>query len=145
MFTMRFFNLLFSFGTFLLITLLSSCSTKLQADLIVHHAKIYSVDSAFSINEAMAIKDKKIIATGSDKEILSRYESADMVDAGGKTILPGFIDAHCHFTGFATDMWKCNLVGTNSFSAIIEKVIAYSKTAPMEWIYGRGWDRMNGQ
>jgi len=42
------------------------------------------------------------------------------LNAGGKTIFPGFIDAHCHFTGYATDMWKCNLVGTNSFDEVID-------------------------
>lgn len=120
---------------------LNSCTSKLQADLIVHHAKIYTVDSAFSIVEAMAIKDQKIIATGTNDAILNQYKATEVVDAAGKTIFPGFIDAHCHFTGFATDMWKCELVGTTSFEEIIEKLKVYSKNAPMEWIYGRGWDQ----
>lgn len=121
--------------------LVSSCSSKLPADLIIHHAKIYTVDSAFSVVEAMAIKDKKILATGSNDDILSKYQSTQVIDAANKIIMPGFIDAHCHFTGFATDMWKCNLIGTKSFDEIIEKLKEYSKHAPMEWIYGRGWDQ----
>lgn len=120
---------------------LSSCKSKQPADLIIHHAKIYTVDSAFSIVEAMVIKDKKIAATGTNDDILAKFESTHTIDAGGKIIFPGFIDAHCHFTGFATDMWKCNLVGTASFEEIIEKLKTYSNTAPMEWIYGRGWDQ----
>ena len=126
---------------FLLLISLSSCTSKLQADLIIHHAKIYTVDSAFSMVEAMAVKDKKILATGTNDDILKKYESTEVIDAAGKTILPGFIDAHCHFTGFATDSWKCNLVGTTSFEEVIEKLKIYSKNAPMEWIYGRGWDQ----
>ncbi|HAN66322.1 MAG TPA: amidohydrolase, partial [Chitinophagaceae bacterium] len=51
------------------------------------------------------------------------------------------IDAHCHFTGYATDMWKCELFGTKSFEEIIEKISAYAPNAPGEWIYGRGWDQ----
>ena len=107
----------------------------------MHHAKIYTVDSVFSTAEAMAIRDGKIVATGSNEDILKHYEASEMIDASGKTIFPGFIDAHCHFTGFATDMWKCDLVGTTSFGEVINKITAYSKDAPMQWVYGRGWDQ----
>lgn len=120
---------------------ISSCKTKQQVNLVVHHAVIYTVDSSFSTAEAMAITDGKIVATGSNDEILNKYEGTENVDAAGKAIFPGFIDAHCHFTGFATDMWKCELVGTKSFDEILGKVVAYSKNAPMQWIYGRGWDQ----
>ena len=120
---------------------MSSCKQKQKASLVVHHGNIYTVDSAFTVAQAMAIRDGKIIATGTNEEILGKYEATEMIDASGKTIFPGFIDAHCHFTGFATDMWKCNLVGTTSFKEIIGRITAYSKEAPMEWIYGRGWDQ----
>ena len=120
---------------------LCSCANKQPADLIVHHASISTVDSAFSIAEAMAIKDGKVVATGSNDMILGKYRSDSMIDAGGKAVFPGFIDAHCHFTGFATDMWKCELAGTKSFDEILDKIKAYSLQAPMQWIYGRGWDQ----
>ena len=119
---------------------LISCGKK-NVSLIVKNAKIYTVDSAFSTVQAMAINDGKIIATGSDSAIESKYSSAKIIDAAGKTIFPGFIDAHCHFTGYATDMWKCSLMGTTSFEEIVSKVKTYSANAPMEWIYGRGWDQ----
>lgn len=122
-----------------------SCQGRLTVNLIVHHAKIYTVDSVFSTAEAMAILDGKIVATGTNEEILAKYEANEMIDASGKTIFPGFIDAHCHFTGFATDMWKCDLTGTASFEEIINKVEAYSKKTPTLWIYGRGWDQNDWQ
>jgi len=109
--------------------------------MIIHHATIYTVDSAFSVAEAMVVKDGRIIATGTNDAILKEYESTEMIDGSGKAIFPGFIDAHCHFTGFATDMWKCELAGTTSFEEIISKIKAYSTNAPMQWIYGRGWDQ----
>ncbi len=137
--TSRTFLSLISYCLFLIV--FSSCKTRERADLIIHHAKIYTVDTGFTVVEAMAIKDKKIIATGSNDEILKMYEAAESIDATGNSVFPGFIDAHCHFTGFATDMWKCNLVGTGSFDEIISKLQAYSKNAPMHWIYGRGWDQ----
>ncbi|RYY69158.1 MAG: amidohydrolase [Chitinophagaceae bacterium] len=118
-----------------------SCKFREKVSLVVHHASIYTVDEKFSTVEAMAISDGKILATGSNDEILKKYEGEEMLDAGGKAIFPGFIDAHCHFTGYATDNWKCDLVGTQSWEEIVNKMLAYSKEAPMEWIYGRGWDQ----
>lgn len=123
------------------VLLFTSCKFRQKVDLIVHHAKIYTVDEKFTIAEAMAISEGKIVAIGKNDDILKGYEAATEEDAQGRSIFPGFIDAHCHFTGYATDMWKCELVGTNSFDEVIEKITAYSKTAPMEWIYGRGWDQ----
>ena len=120
---------------------ISFSGTGQKVSLIIHHAKIYTVDNNFSVAEAMAVNGKKIVAVGSNEEILKKYRSENSINASGQVIFPGFIDAHCHFTGFATDMWKCNLVGTTSFEEVIEKIKAYSKNAPMEWIYGRGWDQ----
>ena len=121
--------------------LLSSCLNTNKASLIVYNAKIYTIDSSFNQVEAMAIKDGKIVATGTTESILKQFEADSMIDAMGNTIFPGFIDAHCHFTGFANDSWKCNLVGTTSFKEVIDSVLSYSKSAPMLWIYGRGWDQ----
>lgn len=121
--------------------LLSCTDKKTHADLIIQNAVIYSVDSAFTTYEAMAIKNGKILELNSTKAILEKYSAKEITDAKGKTILPGLIDAHCHFTGFATDMWKCNLTGTKSFSEIIQKIKEYAENAPMSWIYGRGWDQ----
>ena len=109
--------------------------------MIVHHGIIYTVDSGFHVTYAMAIENGIIVATGPNELILAKYSSDHVIDAKNKFIYPGFIDAHCHFTGFATDSWKCDLMGTNSFNEIVHKINEYSKTAPMEWIYGHGWDQ----
>lgn len=138
-------SLLFRISYLLFLIPCSSCQSRLKVNLIIHHAKIYTVDSAFSIAQAMAIRDGKIVATGTNDEILKKYEAGETIDASGKTIFPGFIDAHCHFTGFATDMWKCDLTGTTSFEEIINKIEAYSKKTPTLWIYGRGWDQNDWQ
>ncbi len=114
-----------------------------QVDRIVHHARIYTVDSAFSIAQAMAIDAGKIIAIGTDEQILKKYRSKKSLDASGTFIYPGFIDAHCHFTGFATDMWKCNLTGTRSFEEVLQQLIKFSSTNKYAWLYGRGWDQNN--
>ena len=141
------FQTLFNTLSFLLFAAfaLTSCKTKQNVSMLVYNAKIYTVDSAFSTAEAMAIQDGKILETGRSEVLLEKYKSDNILDAGGKFIFPGFIDAHCHFTGFATDSWKCELTGTTSFEEIINKIKAYSANAPMYWIYGRGWDQNDWQ
>ena len=69
-----------------------------KVDLIVYNAKIYTVNKNFDIAEAMAISKGKIVAIGG-KEILKKYTSTQKINAQQKPIYPGFIDAHCHFTG----------------------------------------------
>lgn len=112
-----------------------------QADLLVTNAKIYTVNQNFDTAEAMAISGGKILAVGSSKEILKNYKSTSTQDLQGKSVYPGLIDAHCHFTRNATDKWKQDLTGTKSWSEIITKMSAYAKISPNDWIYGRGWDQ----
>lgn len=127
---------------FALLLLLSSCGSSNQADLIIHHAVIYTVDSSFSVAEAMAVKDGKILATGTNDEILKKYTSANSVDAGGKTIYPGFTDAHAHFVGYGRSLFQVDLFGTASWQEAVERVKAFAAAHPdLDWIQGRGWDQ----
>ena len=66
---------------FLVSWFLVSCSAKKQeVDLIIHNANIYTVDSSFRIQQAMAIKDGKIIETGSNEQILNSYSAKEIKD-----------------------------------------------------------------
>jgi predicted amidohydrolase YtcJ len=130
---------LISFG--FLTLFLWFCQSKLKVDLLIHHAVIYTVDSAFSIQEAMVVKQGKIVELGPSNTLLKKYAATEIIDALGQAIYPGFIDAHCHFTGYATDMRKCDLTGTASFEAIVDTLKKYAKTSATHWIYGRGWDQ----
>lgn len=118
-----------------------SCAKKEQADLIVTNANIYTVDSLFSKAEAFAVKDGKFLAVGTSKEILSKYQSIEMLDAGGKTILPGLIDAHCHFYGLGLNQQRVDLVGTKSFDEVVKRTVAFQQENKMPFILGRGWDQ----
>lgn len=146
---------------FLLLTVLffSACKNKSNVDLIIHHGNIYTVDSLFSIKEALAVKDGKIIAIGSNDEILNSFQSSNLVDLQGKSVYPGFIDAHCHFLGYGLGLQQVDLTGTKSFNEIISKVIEFANkqqiipsldgknklktnnTSNNDWIIGRGWDQ----
>lgn len=116
-------------------------SSQKSADLIIQNAKIYTVNQNFDIAESMAISNGKIIAVGKNAEILKNFKSKNIQNLQGKAVFPGFIDAHCHFTGFAMDKWKCELWGTKSWDEIITRISEYAKTAPKEWLYGRSWDQ----
>ena len=66
-------------------------------DLIVHNAKIVTVDPAFSVRRAMAVRQGKIVAIGEDRTILAtKGPDTSVVDLAGKTVLPGLIDSHVH-------------------------------------------------
>lgn len=143
-----------------LLTLFSNCSNKKEhVDLIIHNAVIYSVDSSFATYQAMCIKDGKILELTSNEELLRKYQAKDIIDAQGKTIFPGFIDAHCHFVGYGLGLQQADLTGTRSYNEIIERIVNFSaKTKTIQspdgqtelkkpegpnssWLLGRGWDQ----
>lgn len=128
-----------------IITILSwvSCGggKKQDADYIFTNAKVYTADASFTVLESFAVKDEKIIAVGSDATIKATYEADSIIDMGGKAVLPGLIDAHCHFWGYAKGLRECNLVGTKSFEEVVERVKSFAATNKRTWIIGRGWDQ----
>lgn len=126
-----------------LIILFDSCRTKKTADLLIYNATIYTVDSQFSKAEAMAIQDWKILATGTQADLTKNYNFKDSLNAEGKFIYPGFIDAHAHFAGYAQSLTEINLFNTASWDSIVARVTSYqSPTGDTGgWIVGRGWDQ----
>ncbi|MDF2190204.1 amidohydrolase [Paraflavitalea sp. CAU 1676] len=125
----------------LLLAALGACQPKKQADLIVYNATVYTVDSTFSTAEALAVKDGKIIATGTSADLMAQYEAKEKRDAQGKFIYPGLIDAHAHFLQYGMGLQTANLVGTTSWEEIIQKLQAFATANPEGWIIGRGWDQ----
>jgi hypothetical protein len=128
---------------FLVATLLHSCKSvkKENADFIVYNANIYCVDSLFNTAQAVAIKNGKIMDVGSTDYILSKYISKDTLNANGNTLLPGFIDAHCHFYNYGLGLQEANLVGTKSFQEVLQRLVTYANTNKDGWLIGRGWDQ----
>ena len=126
---------------FPLFVFLASCSSQPNVDLLVYNARIYTVDSSFSTAEAMAVKDGKIVAVGTTKDITLRYTGDEEVDANGQFVYPGFIDAHAHFYRYGLGLQTANLVGTKSWEEILSKLQEFAKTKTEGWIIGRGWDQ----
>ncbi len=125
--------ILFSFVLFL------SCDYP-EADLIIHNAKIYTVNQNFDLVTAAVVKNGVFIAVGGD-ELLNQYTSKNMIDLKGLPVYPGFIDAHCHFYNFGLLQQQLDLTGTVSFDEVIERINNYSKSNPGVPILGQGWDQ----
>jgi predicted amidohydrolase YtcJ len=128
---------------FLLATLiwLQSCSQKNKADLFVYNATIYTLDSSFSTAEAMVIRDGKIVELGKTADLEKKYDATERIDAQGKFIYPGFIDAHAHFVAYGNSLQRIDLVGTNSWDEVIERTKNFAAQNPKGWLLGRGWDQ----
>lgn len=123
---------------------LFSCSQKSNVDLLVYNAKIYTIDSSFSTAEAMAVKDGKIVEVGTTASLREKYSSEKTVDAQGKFIYPGFIDAHAHFFRYGLGLQTADLVGTTSWQEILQKLKAFNTQQggdSTSWLIGRGWDQ----
>ncbi|MBS1602299.1 MAG: amidohydrolase [Bacteroidetes bacterium] len=127
---------LFFAGTFF------SCRPKVKADLLIYHARVYTVDSVFSTAEALAVGEGKILAVGTDADIRGKYDAADVLDAGGRAVYPGFIDAHAHFVRYSQSLFTAGLYGSASFEEVVQRVKEFAAGHPgQSWILGRGWDQ----
>jgi predicted amidohydrolase YtcJ len=117
-----------------------SCK-KENADLIVINSNTYIVNEKFEKAEAFAIKNGKFIAVGTSEEIQDTYKSINTIDAKEQTIVPGLIDAHCHFYRMGLQQQKVSLEGTKSYDEVLAKIVAFQKEKNVAFISGRGWDQ----
>lgn len=115
--------------------------TKEKVDLIVHNGTIYTVDEAFSKAEAMAINQDTIVAVGSEREIMNKYQSPNTVDLRKQFVYPGFNDAHAHYVGYALNLSYVDLTGTTSWEECLERAVEHHKKHQTDWVLGRGWDQ----
>jgi len=125
----------------LLSSLILACNMKDKADLIIINGIVYTVDSTFSKCTSVAVRDGKILATGSDDQILNTYRSETIVDLEGAPLYPGFNDAHCHFYGMGEGLRTVDLRGALSFEEILERLKKSNDAKPSEFIVGEGWDQ----
>lgn len=87
----------FLVGAFLSTSLFLPAKVAAEPDLILHHGKIVTVDASFAIREAIAIEGHRIVAVGGNSDILSRKGAkTEVIDLGGRTVIPGLIDSHVH-------------------------------------------------
>jgi predicted amidohydrolase YtcJ len=116
-------------------------------DLIIHNARIYTVNPKQPRAEAIAIRGQRIALVGTNTEVLKlRGASTRSIDAAGATIVPGLQDSHGHFSGLGASLQRLNLRNTTSAEQIAGMVkAAAAKARPGEWILGRSWDQNDWQ
>ncbi len=108
------------------------------ADLVLFNGKIVTVDDAFSIRQAIAIRDGRILAVGTN-ELRRRYPNAHTIDLGGRTVLPGFFDTHIHLQGHSRRY--IDFRETKSLAELKQQVRDKARElGPGEWITGGDWN-----
>jgi predicted amidohydrolase YtcJ len=113
-----------------------------RADIIVVHGRVYTENPAQPWAQAVAIRHGKIAAVGDDAEIERlRGAGTKVIDAGGKLVLPGFVDCHIHFMDGAFSLGRVNLEGAKDPADIQKRLREYASEHPGNaWILGRGWN-----
>lgn len=112
-------------------------------DAVFFNGTIRTLTSETPVVGAIAVAGGLIASVGSNAEMRSLAgPHTSLYDLGGRTVLPGFIDAHAHFYGYAKNLSRIDLVGTGSLEEVLGLVSARVEDVPEgEWITGRGWDQ----
>lgn len=127
---------------FCLVVLFSaSCMKGKSVDLVIHNAKIHTMDDKNTVAQAIAIKDGKVVEVGPDRQIMNKYSADEFIDAQGKDIFPGFADAHSHLMSLARVKLSADLTGTTSMDELLVRVEKYAQRKERPVIVGRGWDQ----
>ncbi|MBF8295430.1 MAG: Amidohydrolase [Bacteroidetes bacterium] len=112
------------------------------ADVLYVNGRIYTMDEKMNVAEALATRGGRIVAIGAQNDLQGIVRAKQVVDLGGKTVLPGFIDAHAHLMSLGVAKLTVDLVGARSETAVaglVEQRIR--KSEPGQWVRGRGWDQ----
>lgn len=131
---------------------LTACHSKLPVDLLIYNGTIYTVDSAFTKAEAVAVKGGKIVAVGTSRDMQNKYVAQKNIDAQGKFVYPGWIDAHAHFLSYGQNLQQVDLRGTDSWEDVLKTLRKYVDRKNRQnaqtggdtdtgWIIGSGWDQ----
>jgi predicted amidohydrolase YtcJ len=112
------------------------------ADTILVHGKVYTENATQPWAQAVAIRGEKIVAVGDDAEIEKlRGPVTNVIDAGGKLVLPGFVDCHIHFMEGSISLGQANLEGAKNPADIQHILREYAEKHPGDgWILGAGWN-----
>ena len=129
--------------TLLAVLTLAAPLAHAQPDFVFVNARVYTVDDRFSVAQAFAVEDGMFAAVGSEEDVRNLIgNSTRVIDLGGRTVLPGLIDAHGHMAGLGQlQLGVIDLAGTTSYDEVIQRVVERaSESEPGAWIIGRGWD-----
>jgi predicted amidohydrolase YtcJ len=118
-------------------------SSSYEADLVIQDGTVATVDKDFTLEEAVAVTNGKIVYTGS-RESVQKYigRRTRVINVEGGLVLPGLVDAHAHMNSYSQALTSLNITGLDNYEALIQKVEKRVKTLkPGEWITGGRWDQ----
>lgn len=125
--------------------LLFSCSNNQHESKLrlIHDAHIFSFEGEAEREfEAMVLDGDEILCAGSFDSLSALYPHARRISMEGRTIYPGFHDAHTHFYAFGKGLNEVDLRSCKSWEEVLNRVLEYSKNNPeKKWLVGRGWDQ----
>ncbi|MCS7174006.1 MAG: amidohydrolase [Armatimonadetes bacterium] len=106
-----------------------------------HNGRIYTLNRADTVAQALACWQGRIVAVGTDGEVRDRFPEFAEVDLGGLVVLPAFTDAHLHLVALGLSRRWVNLEGVGSLrDAVLRVAEAVRRATPGSWILGRGWE-----
>ncbi len=118
-----------------------------QAQTVIENANGYTLDSKGELVQFTALAfdaQGKILAVGNAADFSAKAPGARRVDMGGKTLLPGLIDAHGHVFGLGQMLTQLDLSQTTSLEGALKAIGDYSRAnAGQGWLRGRGWNQEN--
>ena len=111
------------------------------ADLLFVNGAVYTVDAARRWAEAVAVRDGRIVALGTSDDLVElRGSSTEVVDLGGRMLVPGFQDAHVHPINAGLEQLRCDLSQDHGLEAYLDRIGGYVSSHPTaSWILGGGW------
>ncbi|TFG78370.1 MAG: amidohydrolase, partial [Chrysiogenales bacterium] len=123
----------------------SASEDGLMADLVLYNGKIFTVDANQPWAQAVAIREGKFVAVGSDAEIKKLAgKNTEMVDLKGRLALPGFNDAHVHFANGGLYLLGIDLRPACDEKEFVSILKVYIEKLPEgEWVTGGNWDHEN--
>ena len=112
-----------------------------SADLVFVNGAVYTVDAARSWARAVAVRDGRIVAVGTDADVRQHTgPRTEVIDLGDGMLVPGFQDAHVHPVGGGLDMLQCDLHDLSTQEDYLLAIKTYAEAHPeREWILGGGW------
>jgi predicted amidohydrolase YtcJ len=112
-----------------------------KADMVLNNAIVYTVNKNQPGADAVAVKDGKIIFTGTNEDVKKYIDSkTEVIDCKGQFVMPGFIEGHGHIHGLGSSLVNLNLMNVKNWDEIVAMVAdAAKKAKPGDWIIGRGW------
>jgi len=122
-------------------SLIPSSATAPPADLVLRNGRIVTLNAGLAAARALAVRDGRIVALGSEREIDACIgPRTEVIDLDGACAVPGLIESHAHFESLGRSRLRCDLRAARSWEEVVAVVAeAAARTAPGEWIVGRGW------